>query len=137
MAGAQKGAATWGTLWAVLLAGLFAGLIGLVQWLILRRQAGRAGWWVVASTGASALAQTVYAASLPYSSPALVLALLVAILLRLGYQSATLVAAGFLGQAAGGAITGAVLVWLLKPGTVRAPAGEPSPNGLAARGGGI
>ena len=31
-------------------AGLFGAVVGLLQWLVLRRQVARAGWWVLAST---------------------------------------------------------------------------------------
>ncbi len=31
-------------------AGLFGTVVGVLQWLVLRRQVARAGWWVLAST---------------------------------------------------------------------------------------
>lgn len=63
--------------------------IGTAQWLVLRRQVSRSGCWVLAST------VTVAVVGVPTYAPALVWASLIAL-------------AGY------GAITGGVLVWLLR-----------------------
>jgi hypothetical protein len=65
--------------------GLFGTVVGVLQWLVLRRQVARAGWWVLAST-------VGWVAGMPLGD---------------------IVGPPGLG-AAYGAITGAALVWLLR-----------------------
>ena len=57
--GSAIGGADWGPDWSadpstdvgwVVGAGLLGTVLGVLQWLVLRRQVARAGWWVLAST---------------------------------------------------------------------------------------
>ena len=74
---------------------------GMLQWLVLRRQLARAGWWVLASTMGWVVG---------------------------GFLSGAVPVGGFLGWAALGAvygsITGTVLVWLLRQPVPAASADE-------------
>ena len=65
-------------------AGLYGTLVGVLQWLVLRRQVARAGWWVLATT-------VGWVVAIPVGD-----------------------IAGPPGWAVYGAITGTVLVWLLR-----------------------
>ncbi len=85
----------------------FASLLlpGFVQWLALRRQVERAGWWVLAQ------ALSILAA-IAVAFPAMLVAGR-----AMGWEFPSAQAWGFAGVLAGlidGAITGAVLVWLLR-----------------------
>jgi hypothetical protein len=75
--------------WLGLAAGLGVGLFtGVLQWLVLRRQASKAGWWVAASLAA-------WISGLFYYRPGVSLF-------------------GFLYGALAGIVTGLALVWLLQ-----------------------
>ncbi|MAG35143.1 MAG: hypothetical protein CL878_02690 [Dehalococcoidia bacterium] len=83
----------------VLLA-LYGTVLGVLQWLVLRRHVARAGWWVLASTGAWPLSIGV---------GAMVLQTVIAVTgVKLPAVAATLIPALY------GTITGTVLVWLLR-----------------------
>jgi hypothetical protein len=85
---------------------LLAGVAcGVLQWLILRRQAPRAGWWVLAwSLGWVVL----FVVSVPVAVAA-------SALVGGAFDSTANLAIGYAaGGAAMGAATGAVLVWLLR-----------------------
>jgi hypothetical protein len=93
--------------WAVLFLGL---AIGIGQWLILRRHLSRAGWWVLVNT-----------LGLPIG---FVLALIIAFSLGFEWEQVgvafALISLTFFGAVAGAlysAITGGVLVWLLRQPT--------------------
>ena len=87
--------------WALfVLLGLYGTVLGVLQWLVLRRQVARAGWWVLASTvgwpvsiGVGAIGLQAVVAVTHVKLPAVAAALLPAMY---------------------GAITGRVLVWLLR-----------------------
>jgi len=66
-------------------------VVGILQWLVLRRQVSRAGWWVLASTVGLGLSMAVAGAFLDME--------LVGLLV---------------GGAVLGAVTGGALVWLLR-----------------------
>jgi serine/threonine-protein kinase len=72
--------------------------VGIAQWLILRRQVSRAGWWVLAS----ALGLAVPVSEAVWGAEGLAL------------DVANAGAAGLAAGGAYGAITGVVLVWLLR-----------------------
>ncbi len=65
---------------------------GILQWLVLRAQVSRAGWWVLASTVGWGLSMAVMVALGPYLA----------------------IFGGLVGGAVLGAITGGALVWLLR-----------------------
>ena len=70
-------------------------MVGALQWLILRRQLSRAGWWVLANVGGWVVA--------------------VAVVMSLaGVFAVFWAVAGAVAMAAQGAITGRTLVWLLR-----------------------
>ena len=73
--------------------GVIGGGPGVLQWLVLRRQVARAGWWVVASAVGVGVGWIVEGG---------VVVVVV------------LVVSEVLGGAVNGAITGAMLVWLLR-----------------------
>ncbi len=87
-----------GTLLSAVLGAVLGASLGIAQWLVLRRQVSRAGWWVLANTVAFAVGGTVAGAA---SGPLLV----------------PLALAGY------GANTGGVLVLLLRHPVTK----EPSP----------
>ncbi len=93
---------------AVSVAGSIAALFflpGTLQWLVLRRQARRAGWWVLAYAGGFLVAVAV-------SFPVM---LIVGRAAGWNFPSAQAWSlAGLLVGLIDGAITGAVLVWLLR-----------------------
>lgn len=83
--------------------GLVGGaLAGFLQWLVLRRRLVRAGWWIAASTVGWAIGPVIvlFGGVIGEMDAALIV-LLVAVLWGIG-------------GLVGGAITGAVLVWLLR-----------------------
>ena len=76
----------------------FGTVVGITQWLALRGQASRFGWWVLASIAGL--------------SPAIIVFLLVTRGFDVGVTGAA--AAGALGGVLYGSITGVALVWLLQ-----------------------
>ena len=88
--------ADWGSLAAVLVVALGGAVTGILQWLVLRSQVSRAGWWVLASTVGWALGVLV-ASTIPpgnnETGPLWALAVTGAVL---------------------GVVTGGALVWLLR-----------------------
>ena len=90
--------------------GLYGSILGALQWLVLRRQVDRAGWWVLASTvawpvsiGVGGIGLGVVVAVTGAKLPAVAAALIPALY---------------------GAITGRVLVWLLRERLPTAATGE-------------
>ena len=83
--------------------GLVGGaLAGFLQWLVLRGQLARAGWWIAASTVGWAIGPVIVLfGGVIGEMDAVLIVLLVAVLWGIG-------------GLVGGAITGAVLVWLLR-----------------------
>ena len=73
-------------------------VVGIAQWFVLRRQVSRAGWWVLASIVGFVVASTVQFA-----------------------VAVSLVAASVVVGAVYGAITGGVLVWLLRQPVTEEP----------------
>jgi hypothetical protein len=71
---------------------------GILQWLVLRTQVFRAGWWVLASTVGWGLSMTMWGAGM--------------VLQYVWGDSGTLIMVG--GGPVLGAITGVALVWLLR-----------------------
>lgn len=113
-----------GILVAVL--GMIGTGVGLLQWLVLRRQVPQAGWWVPASALGWVVALPAWGMILLVSDvggPFVAVAFGVA-----------LAGAGALAGAANGAITGIALVWFLRsrPGGLRSTPGPPSPNTLGS-----
>ncbi|MCH8876689.1 MAG: hypothetical protein IIA89_07670 [Chloroflexi bacterium] len=83
--GGTVGEVVGGAVGVAVAATVIGASLGIAQWLVLRRQVSRAGWWVLAST-------VGFVATFAVTS-----------------------AVSFVvGGAMGGAITGAVLVWLLR-----------------------
>ena len=97
--------------------GLVGGVVtGVLQWLVLRRRLARAGWWIAASTVGWAIGPVIVLfGGVIGGMDAALIVLLVAVLWGIG-------------GLVGGAITGVVLVWLLRQrlgeadGAVRAEA---------------
>jgi hypothetical protein len=87
------------------LMGLTLGLVlGVPQWLVLRRYVGHAGWWIVANAAAWAVGMPIVfvgAGSVPQGTSGLLMVLLMML---------TLLVAG----AVVGAIHGLALIWLLR-----------------------
>jgi hypothetical protein len=85
---------------------LLGGLVcSVLQWLILRRQVARAGWWVLAWTLGWVV---LFAVAVPIAFAA-------SALVGGAFDSTANLAIGYaVGGAAMGAATGAVLVWLLR-----------------------
>lgn len=90
--------------------------VGIAQWLVLRRQVARAGWWVLTNTlvgGALGGAVDLVVGGLGGLDASAGLAVLAIIpLLPVG---------GFLASAVYGVITGGVLVWLLRQPVTQEP----------------
>ena len=84
-------------------AALIGASLGIAQWLVLRRRVSRAGWWVLASTVGSVvfLASVVFSAGAVLTSTSRVAVLVGIVALVVSW-------------AVYGAITGGVLVWLLR-----------------------
>ena len=74
-------------------------LVGIAQWLVLRRKIARAGWWVLATTIALALFGAFFGLI-----PAF----------EWGYYDAGPSVVSAVGGLLAGAITGAALIWLLR-----------------------
>ncbi|MDE2994821.1 MAG: hypothetical protein OXU67_13170 [Chloroflexota bacterium] len=92
--------------------GLVGGAVtGVLQWLVLRRRLARAGWWIAASTVGWAIGPVIvlFGGVIGELDAALIV-LLVAVLWGIG-------------GLVGGAITGVVLVWLLRQRLVDADGG--------------
>jgi hypothetical protein len=89
------------------------GLLGILQWLVLRRQVYRAGWWVLASTVGWAFATT---ALVPF-------ALMVFALIHypLFLSIVVIFVAGATAGVVSGIVTGIALVWLFRHRVVLAP----------------
>ncbi|NJK28979.1 MAG: protein kinase [Acaryochloris sp. SU_5_25] len=79
----------------IIISALYFGVNGILQWLILRRHFFKAGWWVLVSILGGTLAGAAYAI-LPPSS------------------DTNLAAYGAMAGATYGAVTGGVLIWLLR-----------------------
>ncbi len=79
---------------------LYGTVLGVLQWLVLRRQVARAGWWVLASTVGWPVSIGVGGIGLQ--------AVVAVTHVRLPAVAAALIPAMY------GAITGGVLVWLLR-----------------------
>lgn len=75
--------------------------VGIAQWLVIRTEVPRSGWWVLASAVSSAVGF------------AIIFALPGAMGEAVSYAIAETIAAG-IGGAVVGTITGGVLVWLLR-----------------------
>lgn len=93
------------------MAGLLVGTVfglasGILQWLILRRKVTRAGWWLLANLLASLVGTIVFPVAVAISET--------------GNWSLAILVFGMGFGASNGAITGAVLVWLLR----QSPSGE-------------
>ena len=87
--------------WALfVLLGLYGTVLGVLQWLVLRRQVARAGWWVLASTVGWPVSIGVGGIGLQ--------AVVAVTHVKLPAVTAALIPAMY------GAITGRVLVWLLR-----------------------
>jgi hypothetical protein len=84
----------------ILLGSIFGTATGLLQWLILRRNAPRAGWWLLANL----LGSLVGAIALPISTT----------VGESGNWGLAIITFGLVFGAGNGAITGGVLVWLLR-----------------------
>lgn len=84
----------------VLLGFVFGVVGGLLQWLILRRNLARAGWWLLANF----LGSLVSAIALPIA----------AIIGESGNWALAIATFGLVFGAGNGAITGTMLVWLLR-----------------------
>ena len=81
---------------------------GFLQWLVLRQRLARAGWWIAASTVGWAIGPVIVLfGGVVGELDAALIVLLVAVLWGIG-------------GLVGGAITGAVLVWLLRQRVVDA-----------------
>ena len=80
--------------------------VGIAQWLVLRRQVSRAGWWVLASTVGLVVGTAV---SFGATDP-----LLEARAVALAAVGLAIVVRGAVGGAVFGALTGGVLVWLFR-----------------------
>ena len=100
--GYSEGLEEWGSFAAVLgwtvVVALGGAVTGILQWLVLRRQVSRAGWWVLASTvgwGLSMAVSMAVAGAFEVVAVGLLFGLLV-------------------GGAVLGAVTGGALVWLLR-----------------------
>jgi hypothetical protein len=78
------------------------------QWFVLRRQVTRAGWWVVASTVGLVVAGAGVLASIQYFLDAFLSEI------KPGFGPGDAAVGLILSLAIYGAITGAVLVWLLR-----------------------
>jgi hypothetical protein len=89
-----------------LIVAVFGVVGGILQWLILRRNVPRAGWWLLAS-----LLGSLLGAIGPFTAVAIS---------ETGNWGLALMAFGVIFGAANGAITGAALVWLLR----QSPSGE-------------
>jgi hypothetical protein len=86
----------------IVMAAFLMGVVsGILQWLILRRKLPRAGWWLLANL----LGSLVGANALPIARP----------ILDASYWYLFWITLGLLLGARNGAITGAALVWLLRP----------------------
>ena len=92
--------------WA--LAGTLGGaLSGIAQWFVLKRQISRAGWWALASTLGWAAASLLVAVIIVTTDPGKYIYMNELMETNLIFPGAVV---GILG----GAITGIVLVWLLR-----------------------
>ena len=84
--------------------------LGIAQWLVLRRQVSRAGWWVLASTVGLVVG--------PAAGFGLVLtsgrSMEMSFILALAVGGTVGLVGGAVGGAVYGAITGSVMVWLLR-----------------------
>lgn len=86
-----------GVIWLNVVDGtLYGAVLGVAQWLVLRRHSQYAGWWVLASSIGGAVNGAVGAAC--------------AAAIPIGISAALPYGAGWAGA---GAVTGMVLVWLL------------------------
>lgn len=81
------------------------GVLGIAQWLILRRHLQQTGWWIIASTIAGSLSGFV--------SATVCAAVCQTLVFLAGGAVATAVTYGA-GWAANSAVTGGVLLWLLR-----------------------
>jgi hypothetical protein len=97
-----------GTLGYVLSGAAIGAVLGVAQWVVLRRHVGEAWWWVVASAVAWAVGWGLISAVGEGSGEQLAMTYLV----------------GGVGAAAAGTITGIALVWLLQD---RSAPHEPAP----------
>ena len=89
----------------ILLGFIFGTATGLLQWLILRRNAPRAGWWLLANL----LGSLVGAIALPISTT----------VGESGNWDLAIMTFGLVFGAGHGAITGAALVWLVRQSHTR------------------
>ena len=90
----------------VVLGGVLGLVLGVLQWLVLRRQVARAGWWVLASTvGGVGLVGRLVGGFVASAVGVFEGVFGVGIVVVLG---------GIVGGAVYGAITGLALVWLLR-----------------------
>jgi hypothetical protein len=89
-----------------LIVAVFGVVGGILQWLILRRNVPRAGWWLLAN-----LLGSLVGAIGPFAAVSIS---------ETGNWGLALMAFGVMFGAANGAITGAALVWLLR----QSPSGE-------------
>jgi hypothetical protein len=97
---AVGGAVGWAVAGAVV--GAVGGAVaGVAQWLLLRRQVRRAGWWILASTAGGAVGWAVGDAVVGAMGSAVRFAVVLAV-------------GDAVGGAVSGIITGAALVWLLR-----------------------
>lgn len=85
---------------SLLMAGVFGAASGVLQWLILRPKLPQAGWWLPANL----LGSLVGAIAVPITG----------VILAAGHWEIGLLIFGLLFGTGYGAITGAVLIWLLR-----------------------
>ena len=92
--------------------GMVGAAVGIAQWFVLRGQVFRAGWWVLASAAGFAVGGAVIRAASEFESS----------LRGFSYLPHPVYVAGFvLGLALYGAITGVVMVWLLRQPVIKEP----------------
>ena len=117
LASAVGGALTFAVIFAadgiiVARVGMVGAAVGIAQWFVLRGQVFRAGWWVLASAAGFAVGGAVIRAASEFESS----------LRGFSYLPHPVYVAGFvLGLALYGAITGVVMVWLLRQPVIKEP----------------